>query len=130
MPGDADRRRSGSDCPVPQAAHRQRARVVLEVVDRPRPGTYLVASGFGARAQWLRNVAVNPQTRVYARGHRPATARLLTSDETAAALAAYAAGHPRMGGAEAGLRSDSRRPDQRPGTSLPVIALELAGGAG
>ncbi len=99
MPGDADRRRSGSDCPVPQAAHRQRARVVLEVVDRPRPGTYLVASGFGARAQWLRNVAVNPQVRVYARGHRPApaTARLLTSDETAAALAAYAAGHRAYG---------------------------------
>ena len=45
--------------------------VVLEVVARPRPGTYVVASGFGTRAQWFRNVRANPHVRVYAGGHRP-----------------------------------------------------------
>jgi deazaflavin-dependent oxidoreductase (nitroreductase family) len=93
----------------------------------------VVASGFGARAQWFRNVAANPHVRVYAGGHRPATAtaRLLTSDETAAALTAYAARHPR---AWAVLKPvfettlGARISDQE--TSLPVIALDLAGGTG
>jgi F420H(2)-dependent quinone reductase len=30
--------------------------VVLEAVDHPHAGTYIVAAGFGDRAQWLRNV--------------------------------------------------------------------------
>ena len=106
--------------------------VVLEVVAHPRPGTYVVASGFGARAQWFRNVRANPHVRVYAGGHRPApaTARLLTNEETAAALAAYAAGHPR---AWAALKPvfettlGARISDQE--TSLPMIAFELAGGS-
>ena len=106
--------------------------VVLEVVARPRPGTYVVASGFGTRAQWFRNVRTNPHVRVYATGRRPApaTARLLTSDETAAALAAYAAAHPR---AWAALKPvfettlGARISDQD--TSLPMIALKLAGGS-
>ena len=106
--------------------------VVLEVVGRPRPGTYVVASGFGTRAQWFRNVRANPHVRVYAAGRRPApaTARLLTSDETAAALAAYAARRPR---AWAALKPvfettlGARISDQ--GTSLPVIAFALAGGS-
>jgi len=107
--------------------------VVLEVAARPRPGTYVVASGFGARAQWFRNVRANPHVRIYAGGHRPqpATARLLTSDETAAALAAYAAGHPRAWAAlkpvlEATL--GARISDQE--TSLPMIAFEVPGGCG
>ena len=106
--------------------------VVLEVVARPRPGTYVVASGFGARSQWFRNVRANPHVRVYAGGCRPAsaTARLLTRDETAAALAAYAAGHPR---AWAALKQvfestlGARISDQEP--SLPMIAFELARGS-
>lgn len=107
--------------------------VVLEVIDRPRPGTYVVVSGFGARAQWLRNVRANPHVHVYNGGHRPAsaTARLLTSDEAAAGLAAYKARHPRAWAAlkpvfEATL--GARISDQE--TSLPMIALELAGGTG
>ena len=106
--------------------------VVLEVVARPRPGTYVVASGFGARAQWFRNVRANPHVRIYAGAHRPApaTARLLTHEETAAALAAYAAAHPR---AWAALKPvfettlGARISDQE--TSLPMIAFELAGGS-
>jgi deazaflavin-dependent oxidoreductase (nitroreductase family) len=103
--------------------------VVLEVVDRPDRGTYIVAAGFGDRAQWLRNVRANPRVRVYAGARRPApaSARPLTPQETAAALTAYARRHPRSWAAlkpvfEAtlGARIDSD------GTSLPMIALDLA----
>ena len=104
--------------------------VVLEAVDHPDPHTYIVAAGFGDRAQWLRNVRVSPRVRVYTGYHRPvpALARALTSEETAAALTAYARRHPRAWAAlkpvfEAtlGARIGSD------GTSLPMIALELGG---
>jgi deazaflavin-dependent oxidoreductase (nitroreductase family) len=47
--------------------------VVLEVVDHPASDTYLIASGFGAKAQWFRNIQANPRVRVYAgsRHRRP-----------------------------------------------------------
>jgi len=102
---------------------------VLEVVARPQPGTFVVASGFGARAQWFRNVRANPDVRVYlgARGPAAATARLLGSEEAVAALAAYASSHPRQWAtlkpvfeATLGARIDDE------GTSLPMLALDLA----
>jgi deazaflavin-dependent oxidoreductase (nitroreductase family) len=40
--------------------------VVLEVVDHPTPETFIVASGFGSKAQWLRNIEANPRVRIYA----------------------------------------------------------------
>lgn len=103
--------------------------VVLEAVDHPDPHTYVVAAGFGDRAQWLRNVRANPRVRVYAGSRRPApaTARPLTSEETAAALTAYARRHPRAWAAlkpvfetTLGARIGSD------GTTLPLIALDLA----
>ena len=72
--------------------------VVLEAVDHPDPRTYIVAAGFGDRAQWLRNVRASPRVRVYVGARRPmaaATARPLTREEAAAALTAYARRHPR-----------------------------------
>ena len=42
--------------------------VVLEVVGHPAPDTYVVASGFGERAQWFRNLIANPQVRVSVAG--------------------------------------------------------------
>ena len=60
----------------------------------------------------------------------PATARLLSADERDAALAAYAARHPRTWAtlrpvfeATLGARIDEKE------TSLPVIALEIADSA-
>ena len=103
--------------------------VVLEAIDHPAPGTYIVAAGFGDRAQWLRNVWASPHVRVYTGSRRPvpATARPLTTGQAAAALTAYARRHPRAWAAlrpvfEAtlGARIDSD------GTSLPMIALDLA----
>lgn len=102
--------------------------VVLEVIDQPRPGRYVVASGFGTRAQWFRNVRASPSVRVWISGRPPeqATARPLDSDETAAALSAYAARHPRAWATlrpvfeeTLGARIDSLH------TSLPMIALDL-----
>jgi deazaflavin-dependent oxidoreductase (nitroreductase family) len=103
--------------------------VVLEAVDHPDPGRYIVAAGFGDRAQWLRNVRATPRVRVYAGSRRPvpAIARPLTSEEATAALTAYARAHPRAWAAlrpvfenTLGARIDSD------GTSLPMIALDLA----
>jgi deazaflavin-dependent oxidoreductase (nitroreductase family) len=101
---------------------------VLEVVARPRPGIFVIASGFGARAQWFRNVCANPDVRVYVGAHGPAaaTARLLSSEETAAALTAYASSHPRQWAtlkpvfeATLGARIHDK------GTSLPMLAVDL-----
>lgn len=74
-----------------------RRSVVLEVVGHPTPDSYVVASAFGTRAQWFRNVQANPQVRVYVRSHRPAAAaaRVLSTAEADAVLAAYVARYPR-----------------------------------
>jgi len=102
--------------------------VVLEAVDHPDRGTYIVAAGFGDRAQWLRNVRASLRVRVWTGARRPddAVARPLTRQGTAAALAAYARQHPRAWAAlmpvfetTLGARIDSD------GTSLPMIALDL-----
>ncbi len=67
--------------------------VVLEVVDRPDPGTIVVASGFGTKAQWYRNIAVNPHVRVWLGSHRPvdATAHALDQRSVDRVLADYRA---------------------------------------
>ncbi|ATA28351.1 hypothetical protein MLM_1785A [Mycobacterium lepraemurium] len=69
----------------------------LEVVDHPSPDVYVVASGFGRKAQWFRNIRANPRVRVYAGSHpsRAATARVLDQAEADRALAAYRTRHPR-----------------------------------
>ena len=69
--------------------------VVLEVVGHPSPDTYVVASGFGRKAQWFRNIQANPRVRVYAGSHAPrrATARVLDQQEADRALAAYLSRH-------------------------------------
>lgn len=70
--------------------------VVLEVVGRPRPGSYLVAAGFGERAQWLRNVRAEPRVRVSTGRHRsvPATARELDRTDAGIWLERYTTEHP------------------------------------
>lgn len=71
--------------------------VVLEIVAHPAGDSYVVASGFGAQAQWFRNVRANPQVRLYLGSRKPATAtaRILRDDEAATTLTSYAAEHPR-----------------------------------
>jgi deazaflavin-dependent oxidoreductase (nitroreductase family) len=107
-----------------------RRHVVLEVLDRPRLGSFVVASGFGAKAQWLRNVRADPHVRVYVASHRPAAAlaRELDPDERARTLRCYAERHPRtwrrlrpVFESTLGAKIDEQ------GTSLPMIELRLGG---
>jgi deazaflavin-dependent oxidoreductase (nitroreductase family) len=72
-------------------------RTVLEIVGRDdTSGGYLVASGYGQRAQWYRNITQDPRTTVQI-GRRcwPATARPLSPEESGRALARYARRYPR-----------------------------------
>jgi deazaflavin-dependent oxidoreductase (nitroreductase family) len=71
--------------------------VVLDVVDHPTPDTYLIASGFGEKAQWFRNIQADPRVRVFAGSRAPAsaTARVLTQPEADRALQTYISRRPR-----------------------------------
>ncbi len=71
--------------------------VVLEVVDHPSVDTYVVASGFGTKAQWFRNICANPNARVWVKSHRPAAAVARVLDQPAAdrALDTFRTRHPR-----------------------------------
>jgi deazaflavin-dependent oxidoreductase (nitroreductase family) len=71
--------------------------VVLEVVGRgDQPGSYVIASGYGERAQWFRNIVATPAVRyqVGARKYQ-GTAVPLEPEESGRRLAAYAGRHPR-----------------------------------
>ncbi len=107
----------------------RRRSVVLEVVERPAPGTWVVVSGSGARAQWFRDVEADPRVRVQVGSRRPvpALARRLDAEEAAATLSRYAHAHPRSWGhlrpvIEAAVGGST---DECPG-ELPMMALEAA----
>jgi len=106
----------------------RRRYVVLEVVDRPRPDTYVVVSGFGDRAQWLRNLEADPRVHVSvgARVRAPASARRLSAEEASAALGRYADAHPQAWSALRPVLEDTlgARIDTH-GTDLPMVALDL-----
>ncbi|RRO13646.1 nitroreductase family deazaflavin-dependent oxidoreductase [Saccharopolyspora rhizosphaerae] len=105
---------------------RQPRSAVLEVVDRTDSG-YVVASGFGEQAQWLRNLDAHPEAFVStgARTRIPVTARRLPPAEATATLRRYAARNPR---AWAKLRPVLERTlgarIDESGTTLPLVALE------
>jgi deazaflavin-dependent oxidoreductase (nitroreductase family) len=69
--------------------------VVVEVVERGR-NVVRVASGFGTRAQWYRNLRANGVAYLSTgRARRvPARVRLLDAEESARRLRDYAAAHP------------------------------------
>lgn len=102
--------------------------VVLEVIDHPAPDRYVVASGFGDKAQWFRNIQANPRVRVYAgsRAPAPATARVLTQDEADRTLAAYINRHPRAwAGFKGVLEKTLGTPITETNTPLPMVELRL-----
>ena len=98
--------------------------VVLEVVDHPAPSTYIVASGFGSRAQWYRNVTANPSVKVQVASRAPAsaTARVLTDDEAAASLMSYSHRHPRAWKRFSPILENTLGASV---SEMPLIALEL-----
>jgi deazaflavin-dependent oxidoreductase (nitroreductase family) len=105
-----------------------RRNVVLEVIERPAPETFVVASGFGAKAQWFRNVQANPRVRVYVGSHAPApaTARVLDQDEVDRVLAGYRAKRPRTwAGFKQVLEETLGEPIPDVGAPLPLVELRL-----
>ncbi|MBP2452625.1 nitroreductase family deazaflavin-dependent oxidoreductase [Mycolicibacterium lutetiense] len=102
--------------------------VVLEVVGRPNPDTVVVASGFGAKAQWFRNVSVNPEVRVWLGSHRPAAAvaQVLDQQSVDQVLADYRAQHPKTWEQfKLVLEETLGRPITDTGAPLPMVELRL-----
>ncbi len=98
--------------------------VCLEVVERPAPDTLVVASGFGKRAQWYRNLAVTPDCHVSvgALQRVPARARPLSEDEAEASLARYRREHPKAWRRLSGAIEEAAG---HPIESLPMVELRV-----
>lgn len=110
-------------------------RVVLEVVEyEPDDGNWTVASGFGPKTAWYRNLRAEPKTVIeVGNRHHAVTARFLTPDDGAEIMARYARRRPRtarrlcafMGlpadGTDAGFREAGR--------SAPFVRLDAGPGA-
>ncbi|SFA93483.1 deazaflavin-dependent oxidoreductase, nitroreductase family [Amycolatopsis marina] len=71
--------------------------VVIEVVHHDSTaGSYTVASGFGAKADWYRNVLADPEVRIQVGGKKgAATAVPLDTEAGAEVMAEYASRHKR-----------------------------------
>lgn len=103
-----------------------RRNVVLEVVGHPRPDSYVVASGFGTKAQWFRNIEANPKVRVYigSRTPAPATARVMSSAEADDIMAAYRTRHPKTWAQfKLVLEETLGQPITDTNTPLPLVEL-------
>ncbi len=98
--------------------------VVLEVVERPTRDVVVVASGFGERAQWYRNLEADPRCLVSVglRTGVPAVAHLLPDDENETVLARYAARYPRSWKE---LRRAITETTGDPRSPVPVVRLAL-----
>lgn len=106
----------------------ERRYVVLEVLDHPAPDRFVVASGFGPKAQWFRNIQANPHVRVYAGSHAPvsATARILDQPEADRTLAAYRSRNPRAWQRfKPVLEQTFGGPISDTNTPLPMVELRL-----
>lgn len=106
----------------------QRRFTTLEVVGHPAPDVYIVASGFGTRAQWFRNVQADPDVRVSV-GRRvsvAAHARRLADGDADAALLAYIERHQRAWQTmKPALESTLGATITTHDTALPLVQLEL-----
>jgi deazaflavin-dependent oxidoreductase (nitroreductase family) len=103
--------------------------VVLEVIDRPDSGSYVVVSGFGTRAQWYRNVVANPEVRIWIRGRGPAraTAEMLPPDRATACLEHYVRRHPKAWKTmKPALENTLGSPIDDGGAELPMVQFSLA----
>jgi deazaflavin-dependent oxidoreductase (nitroreductase family) len=108
-----------------------RRHAILEAVDRPRPGSYVVVSGLGDRSQRFRNVRAAPAVRVTTGWRRSgrATARVLSDGEASAALAGYAARHPRAWAIlKPILDATHATPADGPQARPLLVAFDLAAG--
>lgn len=97
--------------------------VVLEVVKRESATSLVVASGFGQRAQWFRNVKAEARCHVSTGLVRrsPARATTLPTGERDAVLASYRRDHPK---AWEVLAAVVTRANQNP-DDIPLVRLRL-----
>ncbi|SDQ55402.1 nitroreductase family deazaflavin-dependent oxidoreductase [Thermostaphylospora chromogena] len=102
---------------------------VVEVVERGADH-YIVASGFGTRSDWYRNVRAHPEVTIETGGRRmAATAVVLSAAEGGGIMARYAARHPRtarrlcriMGFAVDGSAADYRAVGER----IPFVRFDV-----
>jgi deazaflavin-dependent oxidoreductase (nitroreductase family) len=98
--------------------------VVLEVIGRKSTDVF-VASGFGERAQWLRNLRAQPECRVSIGRHHlaPATATVLAEEDARQILSEYAEKHPR---AWKRLREAMAELQSTDSPDVPVLRLRLS----
>lgn len=102
--------------------------VVLEAVDHPAADTYVVASGFGAKAQWFRNIGANPNVRVWigSRPPRPAVAHVLDQQSTDRVLTTYRLGRPKAWEQFKPILEETLgQPITDTDTPLPMVELRL-----
>ena len=80
---------------------------VLEVVEHDEAtGAYVIASGWGEKSDWLRNIQKNPNVLVQSRGQRfEATAERLSQEQATSVARDYARRHPSAFRALAGQMS-------------------------
>jgi deazaflavin-dependent oxidoreductase (nitroreductase family) len=72
----------------------KRYRTALEVVDRDRSGVLIVASGFGGRSDWYRNLVAEPRAHVIVGRHAIAVgAEPMSVPEGSAVMLAYGRRH-------------------------------------
>jgi deazaflavin-dependent oxidoreductase (nitroreductase family) len=109
-------------------------RVVLEVVHHDKAsGTYVIASGWGEKSDWFRNIQKTPQVTVHAGSRRfEAVAVRLSSEEAERELLDYARRHPiafrELAGFMAGERLKGAPEDCRLlARSIPLVILRPDG---
>lgn len=107
-----------------------RRQVVIEVVDHDADaGTWTVASGFGPKAAWYRNLRQTPDvTLQVGRRKYAVTARFLTTAEGGAVMRRYAERHPKTAKRLAvfmGFAVDDAATDyQAIGEQIPFVRFE------
>ncbi|MEU3662312.1 nitroreductase family deazaflavin-dependent oxidoreductase [Streptomyces sp. NPDC032940] len=110
--------------------------VVLEVVSHdPREPVWTIASGFGPKADWYRNLRRRPKTVIqFGNRHHAVTAHFLPAEDGAAIMAEYARRHPgtaRRLCAFMGLAVDGGEASYREaGRAIPFVRLVAAEGSG
>lgn len=109
----------------------RRYQTVVEVAGRiPETGAYLVASGYGPKADWYRNLKASPETVIQVgRRQLAVRARHLEPEESGEAMVNYAKQHPAAARGLARLLGYQVSGDEATyrrlgATELPFVAFE------